>query len=204
MTVARLTKEEIVKLRLRLTNWQNPETMASLVEPIHSTTFHGQSGLAFLRDAWVAAEFASARKVGEVRLIPDNWPDFELRVDDKVERFEAVEADDPKRRRGLEYSEENIGKIEHDPVENWIARSEAAPQWIAIACGRKAAKNYAGLTNLVIYLSNSGGYGIRDAEVKASFPAATASIKDRFESVWILWQGEAYQVWLFGRPVGQL
>jgi len=194
----RLTKSEISDLQQRLRRWQKPAEMVELAKPVSSIIFFNQSGLAFLRDAWVAAEFAKARKADLVRLVEDNWPDFELMVGGNIERFEAVEADDPKRRRGLEYTEESIGKVEHDPVENWIARAEAAPRWIAIACERKAAKNYAGIANLVIYLSNSGGYRIGDAEVKASFPAATASIKNLFESVWILWQGEAYKIWSFG------
>lgn len=196
-TRKRLTKKEINDLQQRLASWQPPEAMATLAKSVSSITLFNQGGLAFLRDAWIAAEFASARKAERVRLVEDNWPDFELRFGGSIERFEAVEADDPERRRGLEYTEGKIGKVEHDPVEKWIARAEAAPRWLSVACARKVAKNYGSRASLVIYL-NVSEYGIRFKEVQASFPGATASVKDRFDSVWILWQSNAYQVWSFG------
>jgi hypothetical protein len=189
----RLSKAEIVDLQRQLAQWQDPQSMAELAKPVSSIIFFNQSGLAFLRDAYIASEFAVARKASRVRLTNDIWPDFELSIGADVEAFEAVEADDPNRRRGLEYSEEAIGRVEHDPVENWIARAEAAPRWIAAACAKKAAKNYVGRANLVIYL-NMSEYGIRHKEVKASFASATASVRGRFDTIWILWQGQAYRV----------
>lgn len=55
-----------------------------------STHFFNQSGLDFLRDAWIAAEFGTLRRAEKVRLVSDNWPDFELVVAGCVEAFEAV------------------------------------------------------------------------------------------------------------------
>ncbi len=110
-------------------------------DQVGSKDFFSQEELAFLRDAWTAAEFDGARQAQHVRVVADIYPDFELRADQQVEAFEAVEADDPKRRRGDEYSE-STGEIEDDPVEDWVGRAEQAPTWLATACEKKIGKRY--------------------------------------------------------------
>jgi len=193
----RLARDEIDELTQRLAQWQTPQAMHALIEAtmddLGSTNLFNQSGLAFLRDAWIAAEFGGMRNAEKVRLVSDNWPDFELLVDGRVGAFEAVEADDPNRRRGEEYRE-GIGEVEDDPVEDWVARAEQTPAWLQAACQKKASKRYGGRVNLVIYL-NLSEYGIRQSEVEACFPPATEAVKDAFETVWILWKKRAYRVW---------
>jgi hypothetical protein len=110
-----------------------------------------------------------------------------------VESFEAVEADEPGRKRGREYKEDN-GEVEFDGVENWIARANAAPAWIEAVCRKKAAKRYGGRTNLVVYL-NMNEFGIRQSEVVSSFAHATEVAKDAFDSVWVFWHQRAYRIW---------
>lgn len=193
----RLDKDEIDDLIMRLAEWQTPQAMHAVVEgtmnALGSTNLFNQSGLAFLRDAWTAAEFGGMRKAEQVRLMSDNWPDFELLIGGRVETFEAVEAYDPERRRGVEYRE-SIGVVEDDPVEDWIARAEQAPAWLEAACRKKAGKRYGARANLVIYL-NLSEFGIRQSEVEGCFPSATEAVKDAFEAVWVLWKKQAYQVW---------
>ncbi len=193
----RLARHEIDNLTRRLAEWQTPDAMCAVVDgtmnSLGSTNLFNQSGLALIRDAWIAAKFGKVRDADKVRLVEDNWPDFELRIGDRVEAFEAVEADDPERRRGEEYRE-GIGEVEDDPVEDWIARAEQAPAWLQAACRKKAGKRYGARANLVIYL-NLGEYGIRQSEVEACFPSATEGVKDAFETVWVLWKQRAYQVW---------
>jgi hypothetical protein len=193
----RLTKIEIADLKSRLAAWQTPDAICELyiatVERIGTVTLFNQGGLAFLREAWLAAEFGKARKAQNVRLVSDTWPDLELMIDGHVEAFEAVEADDPERERGREYKEDN-GEVEMDPIENWIARAEAAPSWIEAACRKKAAKHYGGRANLVIYL-NMNEFDVRQTEVVASFPHATQEAKGTFDAVWVLWKERAYRVW---------
>ncbi len=193
----RLAPDEIADLTKRLAEWQTPLAMHGLVEAtmnsLGSTNVFNQSGLAFLRDAWIAAEFGEIRNAEKARLVSDNWPDFELLTGGRVEAFEAVEADDPERRRGVEYRE-GIGKVKDDPVEDWVARAEQAPAWLEAACRKKAGKRYGGRTNLVIYL-NLSEFGIRQSEVEACFPSATEAVNDTFEAVWVLWKKRAYQVW---------
>ena len=193
----RLAPDEIADLTKRLAVWQTPQAMHGLVEAtmnsLGSTNVFNQSGLAFLRDAWIAAEFGEMRNAEKAQLVSDNWPDFELLIGGRVEAFEAVEADDPERRRGVEYRE-GIGKVEDYPVEDWVACAEQAPAWLEAACRKKAGKLYGGRTNLVIYL-NLSEFGIRQSEVEACFPSATEAVNDTFEAVWVLWKKRAYQVW---------
>jgi hypothetical protein len=185
----------------KLFKWQKPKSMARLVDElmneVGSEHLFNQGGLGFLRDAWIAAEFAKARSAEFVSLIDDVWPDFRLRIGRTEELFEAVEADDPSRRRGEEYRNLS-GELEDDPVEDWIARAEQAPDWIRRACRKKLDKHYGSKPNLVVYL-NMTEYGIRHKEVEACFPLATSIVKNCFQEVWILWNNFAYPVWKDGR-----
>jgi hypothetical protein len=182
---------------MRFAQWQTPEALSNLVDEvmnqIGSRDFFNQGGLAILRDAWTAAEFGQVRQATQVRLVTDTWPDFEIKIGGQIEQFEAVEADDPQRRRGDEYRNDTE-EIEHDPVEDWIARAEQAPVWLDAACRKKSNKKYSARANLVVYL-NLSEYGIRQKQVEKSFAAATATAKDSFDSVWILWKKRAYLIW---------
>jgi hypothetical protein len=193
----RLARDEIDDLKKRLAEWQTPLEMNSLVQTavgvLGSTNLFNQSGLAFLRDAWIAAQFGASRKAEKVRLVSDEWPDFELSFSGRTEAFEAVEADDPDRRRGSEYRQ-GIGELEDDPEEDWIARAERAPVWLEAACRKKANKRYGGRANLIVYL-NLDEYGVRQSQVEACFPSATQIVRDAFESVWVLWKKRAFRVW---------
>ena len=169
------------------------ELVHATMDSLGPKNLFNQAGLAFLRDAWIAAEFGSLRNADKIRLVADIWPDFELFVDNCSEAFEAVEADDPKRQRGVEYRD-RIGEVEDDPVEDWVRRAEQAPAWLEAACQKKAGKHYAGSVSLVIHL-NMHEFDIRRSEVEACFPSATESVKDIFDAVWVLWKKQAYKVW---------
>ena len=197
----RLTREEITELERRLVHWQTPGAMSRLVDDtmnrIGSKDLFNQGGLALLRDAWIAPKLGRIRQVEQVRLVDDTWPDFELKVDGQIEAFEAVEADDPERRRGDEYLN-STGEMKDDPVEDWIARAEQTPAWLEAACRKKADKHYSTRANLVVYL-NLSEYGARQKEVESCLPSATAAVKDSFETVWVLWKKRAYLVWKDGK-----
>ncbi len=163
---------------------------------IGSTNLFNQSGLTFLTDALTAAEFGQLRQAEQVRLVDDVWPDFELRIGGRVEQFEAVEADDPDRKRGDEYKNDT-GEAQ---VEKRSLRQTAdlIPIWLAIACQKKADKHYGSRANLVVYL-NASDYGIRQKETEQAFPDATSAVKDCFNEVWVYWKRKAYLVWQGGR-----
>lgn len=79
-----LSREEITDLERRLAEWQTPKAMSRLVDStmnrIGSVDLFNQGGLAFLREAWVAAKFGQIRQAELVRLVADIWPDFELKI----------------------------------------------------------------------------------------------------------------------------
>ena len=54
-----------------------------------SKTLFSQGGLAFLRDAWIAAEFGQVETAARRRLVSGDWPDFEVELGSEIERFEA-------------------------------------------------------------------------------------------------------------------
>ena len=204
----RLTPEKIEQHQEWLSEWHSPTEVLAYVGDVNE--FLGrylfiQAGLAFLRDAWSSATFGHIRGASTIRLIEGEWPDAELRFNDSVEPIECTEADVPGRRRGEEYreAEDKAGPyglyVEDDPVENWIARAETAPEALRLAAEKKVAKTYSGKTHFLIYL-NISEFGIQQNEIKACFLKSTEPAKDAFETVWILWKAAVYKVWDMGKP----
>jgi hypothetical protein len=200
-----LTSEEIDLEAKWLSEWHTPAEMAqcvdSLMDRLGSADLFNQPGLEWLRDAWGAATFGALRNASSARLVREPWPDFEVRVDGRVEAFEFTEADLEGRRRGAEYRDAGEG-VEDDPLEEWIERANQVPARLKDAAERKAAKRYPVSASLLIYL-NINEYGIRQAEIEACFGPTTDCARDAFKSVWILWKQRAYEVWPGDRvPLG--
>jgi len=202
----RLTKPELKQHRAWLSEWRAPDDMAAYVSAANhamgSADFFGQGGVEFLRDAWMAAEFGRHRKSSFVRLVPERerWPDFEARTGDAIERVECAEADIPGRRRGDDYrmaGERRVHgqpTVEHDPVDDWIARADQVPAALAAVIETKIGKHYAGRASLLIYL-NIGEFGIRQAEIEATMPPAVTPALPHFQRVWILWKERLHGPW---------
>lgn len=163
-----------------------------------------QPGIEFIREGWAAATFGIAREADSVRLVAATvrWPDFEIRLNQRVESWEFTEADVPGRRRGQEYRDDPLmtgdKALGLDHTENYMARAERAPEAIRARCMAKAAKRYDGRAALLIYL-NISDFGTRHQEIVKSFPEATAPAKDAFTEVWVLWKARVYPVWRDGR-----
>lgn len=198
--MARLSPREVADLRQRVCVWQKAQSLLDSVGQVPTDAYFCQPGLAFARDGWIAGELARARGIDCVRVVPEAelWPDFELRENGAVERFEAVEADKPGRRRGDEFREDapivRIGRL-----ENFLDDADRVPSWLSTACANKVNKRYGGRSNLVVYL-NFGDYGTRHDETIACFVPATSVAKDSFENVWVLWKNRGYHVWHAGKP----
>lgn len=199
----RLTKGERRQALTDLKQWQSPEAMAerfAAISAIPGEYFFVHAGHEFIRDAYIAAEFAKARGASRVRL-SDDPPDFEIEVDGVVEKFEATEADIPGRKRGDEYRAEleNPQHTELVAQEVINAGIAAVPVALRAAAELKAAKafqdsRYDPSWGLVI-LQNCATYGFGKAELEAGFDAATLPAKTAFRQVWVLWGREAYRTW---------
>jgi hypothetical protein len=202
----RLAKAELAQHRAWLSEWRAPGDVAAYVAAVNdamgSADFFRQGGVEFLRDAWLAAEFGRHRQSSSVRLVSEReqWPDFETRGGDVIERVECAEADIPGRRRGDEYrgvDERAVNgepNVEDDPIEDWIARAGQVPAALAAVIATKIGKRYAGRASLLVYL-NIGEFGIRQAEIEAAMTPAVAPALPYFSRVWILWKARLYGPW---------
>lgn len=204
---ARLSEAEKVAVRSQLSQWATPEdlivTVDRIMDRIGSATLFNQAGLEMLRDGFIAGHFARSTAAEAVRLVPDTWPDFQVRYScGQVEAFEAVQADRPGRALGLEYRSKGGDQIEDDPVEAWHERAAAASDWLKAAVSKKLSKRYRGLAGLVLYL-NMDEYGVAHRETVSTFPEATRAAKDAFESVWVLWKSQAHCAWQSPARVAQ-
>ncbi|MDA9405229.1 hypothetical protein XH79_41725 [Bradyrhizobium sp. CCBAU 45389] len=153
-----------------------------IVRPLPRHVFFGQAGLAFLRDAWIAARAATALSSDLVRLVPADRPDFEIHIDGQIQQFEATEADQDGRRRG---DEPALAELSPDPVEKWRERFEAIPAALDQVVTKKIGKDYPPGVGLMIYV-NLGCYS---AFLDEGFPilqTGTAKAKDTFRSVFVM------------------
>jgi len=203
----KLAKTELARHRAWLSEWRTPADMAAYVTAVNdamgSADFFRQGGVEFLRDAWLAAEFGRHRQSSFVRLVPEReqWPDFEARAADAIERVECAEADVPDRRRGDEYrvaealTANGQPNVEHDPIENWIARADQALAALAATISTKIGKHYAGRASLLVSL-NIGEFGIRQAEIEAAMAPAVAPALPYVQRVWMLWKARLYGPWV--------
>lgn len=207
----RLTKPELARHRTWLSDWRTPAEMSAYVSAVNdamaSADFFRQGGVAFLRDAWLAAEFGRHRQSPLVRLVPEReqWPDFETRAGDVIdERVECAEADLPGRRRGDEYREAEKRStgggslVEDDPIEDWIARADQVPAALSAVISAKIRKRYAGRASLLVNL-NISEFGIRQAEIEALMAPAVAPALPCFRRVWVLWKAQLYGPWTADR-----
>lgn len=196
--MAKLERNDIKRHRKWLSNYQTPLEMAAYVEDIMksmgSADFFSQGGLAFLRDAWLAAEFGKIRNIPQVRLVDEyqEWPDFEAINNGIVESFECVEADIPNRRRGDEYREKGLdNNIDEDPIENWIARANEVPSALDKAIITKISKKYSGSVSLLVYL-NIQEYGIMKGDIERSIYLSMNDCGSLFQRIYILWKNKIY------------
>ena len=157
---ARVPPQELRRFEEALSRWQSPAEFILLtkqtIDKLGSVQFFNDGRLPFARDAWVAARIASATTADKVRLCPDQWPDYEERsAATGTVQYEITEADLPGRHRGSEYrkAEQEGFPLEHDPVENWVARANQAPQALSEAARLKAGRGYPPTSRLVIYLN---------------------------------------------------
>ncbi|KYG99833.1 hypothetical protein [Bradyrhizobium sp. DOA1] len=196
----RIPKDTLNSWKSDLSKWSLPGIFRARVDRITQAiprrTFFGQGGLAFLRDAWIGSRLASALQPDMVRLVSADRPDFEIQTNERIEQFEATEADMEGRRRG---DEPDDLLPRPDPVESWRARFEAIPAAIDRVIAKKLEKNYSPEINLAIYV-NLGCYGTYVEEGLPILRNRTAPAGTKFKRVFVLWEGCLYELWEDGKP----
>jgi hypothetical protein len=203
--VERIPKETLDGWKGELSEWWPTEAFRLRIEEISAPgqiprqIYFRQPGLAFLRDAWIASRVASALSSDQVRLVPAERPDFEVKSDDRILQFEATEADMDGRRRS---DEPDDADWRPDPVEEWRKRFEAIPAALDRVVTKKIGKDYPLGTALVIYV-NLGCYGAYVEEGVPILQAGTEPAKDKFKAVFALWEGTLYKFWEDGQPASE-
>jgi hypothetical protein len=179
------------KARTELAEWADPREFRRLVDGFHkrsrSKELFNDPKRNFLLDAWVFAQLTKHKHFHQVRLagVDEQWPDGYGRTEAGEQKIEVI----PGRHLGAEYR--FVGRIQHDPVENWIERAESIPSQLGKAVSNKVKKQYASPFGLVVYL-NISEYGIRQVETERTI----ANIEDRygssFQDLWVLWKDRVF------------
>ncbi|WP_338700445.1 hypothetical protein V5279_20580 [Bradyrhizobium sp. 26S5] len=194
-SVVRVQKTTLRAWKAELSRWTTTDEFRVRIDQIAQTiprsTFFGQGGLAFLRDAWVASRVACALPSDMVRLVPSERPDFEIQIDGQIQQFEATEADIEGRRRGDEADDPHPRP---DPVEAWRRRFEAIPASLDRVVAKKLKKDYLAEVSLAIYV-NLGCYGAYVEEGLPILREHTAPARTKFKRVFVLWEGCLYKFW---------
>ncbi len=151
------------------------------------------------RDAHCAAAFANLCGAKQVRLIDANRPDFEVECDGQWQAYEVTEADMPGRHRNAEIKAERQAAAHARMLssDEWL-NPDCAKGILASASEKKARKDYDPQVGLIIYL-NPGEFEIHQEEIEALMKDATTVAGCRFEQVWVLWKGVAYNTWSNGK-----
>ena len=153
----------------------------------------------WILDAELAAQFAVATHARRVRLVPQplERPDFEMLLrNGQLMRVEATEAMMEGRRRGDEYRAAKAAgyPISHDPGECWGTRRAAIAERVKCVAAKKAAKDYPPGTSLLIYV-NITTHGRWRAEIENEIVESTRIARERFLSIWVLWDRRFYRCW---------
>lgn len=186
----RASPGELARWKKRLMAWSRPARFRLLVERMrkrHGTYNLDQPGSPF-KEALIAARCADLASADAVRLGADP-PDFELRHDDRVRRFEVVEAAAPGRRRGEELKQERQlpaserERVVHIPGEQWT-KAEVALAQVRRAVQRKRHHRYAPGTVLVVYLNIWPVAG--RLKLTAGLGDVVGPALTQFHEVWVL------------------
>ena len=187
-----------------LYEWQRPTEMSARVEELGMLLGNDKMqrrGRAF-REAFIAARFALTTEQDAVRILRETndgvTPDFEVRKEDRLSRYETTEADVPGRKRQLEYREPVPSGVE--PMI--FTSLDVMVPYMRCLAAKKAAKPYRDCTGLVIHLNPpmfSFNPSFRTEKMReATEPAASA-----FEEVWLL-RDEGVLLWKDGHFVGEI
>jgi len=138
-----LRDDELSAAHSTLTVPRPPRDFQAIVKALHQRTaskvLFNNPRQKFLLDGWTLAEFAVRLKSADQAWLSgpdDQWPDGYVRVGGATKSVEVTIADMPGRKMGKEYRTD--GKIEFDPVEDWITRADAIPQALETAIGRRS------------------------------------------------------------------
>lgn len=212
----KLTDQELREARAELRQWRAP---GSAIEVFNRYSCKAganllvQPGTNELLEAFVLGHAGRLRKACAVRIGAHERPDGELCIDGAVIAVEVTEADEPGRRRGIEYREVlcrpagDEPEIEFDPAFETSRHRRLCQLLIALrnAIRRKAqiaqCKAY-GDCEPLIYLNMSGG-NVDPEHLDPAIRQRQGCIPHGFRAVWVLWDAPFHGGLTLLGPYGQ-
>jgi len=172
----------------RLTQFQRPAALLDIVREAGSVPddlFFNDPVYRPLHEAWAAGHFARGLEglfgPTKVRLNPDRFPDFYLRLNGRDYDFELTMVDKPERRRDREYkkrAKDPLLLTTHQPARG----RQEGPVWVAGGVRKKYEKHYGISPHLLVH-ANFEAETLDPAKMtSACRPWATS-----FSSIWVLW-----------------
>jgi hypothetical protein len=170
--------------------FQEPGAFANMLEPhrgaLSRDEIYRRAGNQELKDAWQGVMFAlgyqeAHRTLTEIRICaPDQFPDFQVRINATVFDFEATIVLEDGRRLGDDYRGDQtlgpVNKLKPDALPPFD------PQQLRRAVANKAAKSYAAKPHLAVYLNLKG----RSVALDDLVAAVTGSEGEAFASIWVI------------------
>lgn len=184
--------------------WWDPKEFLTVVrehnQRVPQADFLGRAELQPLSEAYAAGLFATIlaqEHAVTLRLQRDRFPDFDLRIEDRVLPFELVEADRPGRRRGEEYKEAARREAEGLPPKmeesDPKVEEKAAIPAIKRAISNKADKLYKPAPYLLVYVN----FWLFDQPplTPDQFAGLVSRWREQFPEIWLLWGANAIRCW---------
>lgn len=189
---------ELKKAQSELATWQATDAFVQKVAAteslLQSALLFSKSGINFLFDAMILAEFIQLRQTAEVRLADarEDWPDGFIGERATPVPVEITEVLEPGRRRGDEYRKaEKEGQRGDGGPDDWRAVAGKIPAALEDGIKKKVGKNYASKPLFVVYL-NMNDYGLLQKETEATIALLKARYKANFQDTCVIWKGKLY------------
>jgi hypothetical protein len=161
-------------------------------DSIPNGSFFNNSKYKPFREAWCAGYFALGLKQLypsiEVKLVPDRFPDFYIRINGNEYEFEQTTTDKPERKISEEYRDKENNPYLTTPYQPARGREEG-PAWIANKVRGKFEKRYSNHPHLLVYANFEA-----DSLNPIVIADSCSQWSDAFGSIWGLWNYQYLQV----------
>ncbi|NGM23532.1 hypothetical protein G3576_26195 [Roseomonas stagni] len=132
--------------------------------------------------------------------VPEPAGEAGRRAVQKLQEAQPLTETDREAVKALFETSPNFLRMTHEPDDTTdIASIQMIRSSLSAVCRGKAEKGYDPAYWLLAYLNPTFLY-VKTEQVEAIMVEATASAKDAFTQVWILWRDNAYLCWLNGVP----
>lgn len=187
----RLTKKDKDHWKALFQKFITPNDCLSLVDDLRQkigANFLVQSGLEFVREAWILGTYGSKTRADEVRLYPESYFDGEVSNGEHYSRIEITEIQDLNRRRGDEYRrhDQSLEEIGEDWAKDAL---KSFPSHFRKCINKKIEKDYPNGVGLLIYLNTLLTLFYK-SELRQIIDKEVKQVRSKFPFVDVLWGEE--------------